>query len=107
MITDREKLMNKLETFKTCLQRKKANLKAEYHIKELGIFGSYVRGEAKPDSDLDLLIEFETGYRFGLLTFCHLENYLSELLGVNVDLVMKDSLKPKIGKQILSEVIYI
>ncbi len=99
--------MNKLDSFKTCLQAKKADLKAQYHIKQLGIFGSYVRGEAKPDSDLDLLIEFEAGQHFGLLTFCHLENYLSELLGVNVDLVMKDSLKPKIGRQILSEVIYI
>ena len=99
--------MNKLDTFKTCLQAKKADLKAQYNIKQLGIFGSYVRGEAHPDSDLDLLVEFESGYHFGLLTFCHLENYLSELLGVNVDLVMKDTLKPKIGKQILSEVIYI
>ncbi|WP_035799083.1 nucleotidyltransferase family protein [Crocosphaera chwakensis] len=99
--------MNKLQTFKTCLQAQKADLKQQYHVKELGIFGSYVRGEAKPNSDLDLLIEFEPEYRFGLLTFCHLENYLSELLGINVDLVIKDSLKPKIGQQILSEVIYI
>ena len=99
--------MNKLDIFRTCLQAKKADLKAEYHIKQLGIFGSYVRGEAKLNSDLDLLVEFEPEYHFGLLTFSHLENYLNELLGVNVDLVIKDSLKPKIGQQILSEVIYI
>jgi predicted nucleotidyltransferase len=59
------------------------------------------------DSFRIAIIEFESGYRFGLLTFCHLENYLSDLLEVNVDLVMKDSLKPKIDQQILSEVIYI
>ncbi len=49
--------------------------------------------EETPNSDLDILVEFESGYRFGLLTFYHLENYLSDLLDVEVDLVMKDSLK--------------
>ncbi|WP_353846034.1 nucleotidyltransferase domain-containing protein [Microcystis sp. M169S2] len=62
---------------------------------------------ATPDSNLDILVEFESGHHFGLLTFCRLENYFSALLGVQVDLVMKDSLKPKIGEQILSEVIYL
>lgn len=99
--------MNQLETFMTRLRDRQADLKAQYHIKQLGIFGSYVRGEAQPESDLDLLIEFESGYHVGLLTFCHLENYLSELLGIKVDLVMKESLKPKIGQQILSEVMYL
>ncbi|MGB5592588.1 MAG: nucleotidyltransferase family protein [Crocosphaera sp.] len=99
--------MTNIENIKTCLIEQKSYLREQYNIKTLGIFGSYVRGEATPNSDLDILIEFESGYRFGLLTFCHLENYLSDLLGVNVDLVMKDSLKPKIGQQILSEVIYL
>lgn len=96
-----------IETIKTRLKEQVAYLKQQYHIKKLGIFGSYVRGEETPNSDLDILVEFESGYRFGLLTFCHLENYLSDVLGVEVDLVMKDSLKPKIGQQILSEVIYL
>lgn len=99
--------MNNLETLITILKEKQSNFKEKYHIQQLGIFGSYVRGEEKPDSDLDILVEFESGYHFGLLTFCQLENYLSDLLGVKVDLVMKDSLKPKIGQQILSEVIYL
>ncbi|MGK7883404.1 MAG: nucleotidyltransferase family protein [Crocosphaera sp.] len=99
--------MTNIETIKTRLKEQVAYLKQQYHIKKLGIFGSYVRGEETPNSDLDILVEFESGYRFGLLTFCHLENYLSDVLGVEVDLVMKDSLKPKIGQQILSEVIYL
>ncbi len=99
--------MTNIETIKTRLREQVSYLRKQYHIKTLGIFGSYVRGEATPNSDLDILVEFESGYRFGLLTFCHLENYLSDLLGVQVDLVMKDSLKPKIGQQILSEVIYL
>ncbi|MGK7943822.1 MAG: nucleotidyltransferase family protein [Microcystaceae cyanobacterium] len=99
--------MNQLEIFKTSLKQQKSHLKKQYNIKKLGIFGSYVRGEQSCESDLDILVEFDSGYRFGLLTFCHLENYLSDLLGVQVDLVMKDSLKPKISQQILSEVIYL
>ncbi|ACB53697.1 hypothetical protein cce_4349 [Crocosphaera subtropica ATCC 51142] len=99
--------MTKIEKIKTRLREQVSYLKKQYHIKTLGIFGSYVRGEETPNSDLDILVEFESEYHFGLLTFCRLENYLSDLLGVQVDLVMKDSLKPKIGEQILSEVIYL
>ena len=99
--------MNRLEILKNRLTEQKIYLENKFHVKKLGIFGSYVRGEETVTSDLDILIEFESGYRFGLLTFCHLENYLSDLLEVNVDLVMKDSLKPRIGQKILSEVIYL
>ena len=99
--------MNRLEILKNRLTEQKIYLENQFHVKKLGIFGSYVRGEETVTSDLDILIEFESGYRFGLLTFCHLENYLSDLLEVNVDLVMKDSLKSKIGQKILSEVIYL
>ena len=99
--------MNRLEILKNRLTEQKIYLENQFHVKKLGILGSYVRGEETVTSDLDILIEFESGYRFGLLTFCHLENYLSDLLEVNVDLVMKDSLKPRIGQKILSEVIYL
>jgi predicted nucleotidyltransferase len=57
----------------------------------------------KQDSDLDILVTFKEVP--SLLTFIAMENYLSDLLGVKVDLVMKDSLKPKIGGQILREAI--
>ncbi len=76
-------------------------LKEKFHIETLEIFGSFLRGEEKEDSDLDLLVTFsETP---GLFTFVKLENHLSDLLGVKVDLVMKDSLKPNIGERILAE----
>jgi len=68
----------------------------------LGIFGSYVRDEDKPGSDLDLLVEFQEPPT--LFEFIRLENELSTLLGVNVDLVMKSALKPAIGRRILEEV---
>lgn len=99
--------MNQLEKILILLKENQTKIQEKYHIKRIGIFGSYVRGEANEESDLDILVEFETGYRFGLLTFCNLENYLTDLLGINVDLVMKDGLKPQVGQQILSEIIYL
>lgn len=78
-------------------------LAERYQVESLGIFGSYVRHEQRPDSDLDLLLTFCEPP--GLLKFIELENYLSDVLGVKVDLVMKDALKPRIGKRILNEVV--
>jgi predicted nucleotidyltransferase len=91
------------ETIKTKLAAYKPILVERYGVKEIGIFGSYVRGNQKRDSDVDILVDF-TG-SISLLDFVHLENELSDLLGVKVDLVMKTALKPRIGKQILEEVV--
>ena len=73
------------------LQGQKPYLAENYGIAEIGIFGSYVRGEQRPDSDLDILVE--------------LELYLSDLLGIKVDLAVKKNLKPRIGERILQEAI--
>lgn len=80
-------------------------LKDKYHIKSMGIFGSYVRGEEKKDSDLDILVEFQEP--IGLLKFIELENSLSDITGIKVDLVSKKALKPRIGSHILKEVVNI
>jgi predicted nucleotidyltransferase len=78
-------------------------LAERYSVEKLEVFGSYVRDEQKADSDLDVLVTFTEAP--SLLTFIAIENYLSDLLGLKVDLVMKDSLKPKIGQKILREAI--
>jgi uncharacterized protein len=75
----------------------------KYNVSYLGIFGSYVRGEQESESDLDILVEFEEDPSF--FEYIRLEDYLSEILGVKVDLVMKSALKPAIGKHILDEVV--
>ena len=74
-----------------------------YGVATLGIFGSYVRGEEKEDSDLDILVEFARST--DLFEFAALEIYLSELLEAKVDLVMKSALKRRIGKRIMREVV--
>jgi predicted nucleotidyltransferase len=98
--------MNKtFEEIKTILETHREELSRTYHLGEIGIFGSYIRGEQKETSDLDILVEFKSP--IGLLRFVKLKNYLSDILGVNVDLVMKKALRPKIGQRILNEVIYV
>lgn len=82
-------------------------IKEQYKIEEIGIFGSYVRGEETENSDLDILVEFSSSIDFGLLGFCQLENKLSDKLGIKVDLVIKDSLKINLKNNILDEVIYL
>lgn len=94
-----------LERIISILKEHKTELKERYGVKEIGIFGSYVRGEYKEKSDLDILVEFEEDAKIGLLKFVNLENYLSDLIGFKVDLVEKSALKPRIGKNILREVI--
>lgn len=96
-----------LETIKAQLIQLMPVIQNDYHVTELGIFGSYVRDEQTENSDIDVLVKFDPTFRFGLFTFCELENYLSQALGKKVDLVMKDALKPHIGEKILKEVIYL
>ncbi|MEM4565998.1 MAG: nucleotidyltransferase family protein [Archaeoglobaceae archaeon] len=97
--------MKNVEEIKKRLEELKPFLKERFKVKFIGIFGSYVRGEEKKGSDLDILVEFEDSADLSLLDFIRLENYLSEELGIKVDLVEKTTLKPRIGKRILEEVV--
>ena len=87
------------------LRQQLPSLAERYRVTSLGVFGSYVRQQQRPESDIDLLVTFNDPP--SLLKFIELENYLTDLLGVRVDLVMKDVLKPTIEKQILSEVVQV
>jgi hypothetical protein len=88
---------NLIEELKNLLPK----LQEQYRLQSLEVFGSYARGDENADSDLDLLVTFHENP--SLFKFVELENYLGDRLGVRVDLVMKDSLKPEIGKRILAE----
>lgn len=77
----------------------------KYKIKKLGIFGSYLRGENKKRSDIDLLIEFKEV--IDLFEFVHLTNELQKLLRIKVDLATPNALKPYIKEKILKEVEWI
>jgi len=89
--------------FRETLRQLMPVLAEDYQVASLGLFGSYVREQQRPDSDLDVLVTFQDAP--GLLKFMELEAYLSEHLGVRVDLVMKDALRRRIGEEILREVV--
>lgn len=72
-------------------------------MRSLEVFGSYVRNEQTPESDLDVLVTFEQAP--GLFEFVELRDRLSDVLGVTVDLVMKTALKPRLKQRILDEAI--
>ena len=92
-----------LEEIRSTLRRIMPDIQERYKVKSLGVFGSYVHGEARQTSDLDLLVEFEQAPT--LYELIRMERYLSEQVGIKVDLVMKKTLRPYVGKRILEEVV--
>lgn len=97
--------MRTLDEIKRILQDQKPYLSQRYGVTVIGVFGSYVRNEQRTDSDIDILVELEDPPRIDLLDLVNLEYYLSDLLGIKVDVAIKSSLRKRIGKRILSEVI--
>ena len=95
--------MTSLEELKRRLAERKEELRREFGVKEIGLFGSWVRGEARQGSDVDLLVDFDKP--IDLLRFQELEECLSQILNLRVDLVSRKALKPHIGKHILDEVV--
>jgi predicted nucleotidyltransferase len=97
--------MTKINQVKVILTEHKQELKERFMVKEIGLFGSYLRNEQRAGSDLDILVEFRKPV--GLFEFLDLEEHLRKLLKIRVDLVSKKALKPYIGKYILKEAVYI
>jgi len=97
--------VKKLDELIKILSGHKGEMQDRFKVKSLGLFGSYVRGEQKKKSDLDVLVEFREPV--GLFHFMDLEEYLEKLVGVEADLVSKRALKPRIGRHIMEEVVYV
>ena len=85
------------------LAAQRADLAARYHVREIGIFGSYVRGTQRADSDIDMLVTF--AQTPSLFTILALEDELAVLLGHPIDLAVRSALRPHIGQQILRDVV--
>ncbi len=96
--------MKTFEELRNVIREHKNELEQKFKVKEIGIFGSYIRREQKKGSDIDILVEFKEP--IGLFQFIELEEHLEKLLGLKVDLVSKKALKPRIGKYIMKEVVY-
>ena len=81
------------------------SLKLKYQVKSLGVFGSFVRGEATANSDLDLLVEFKGDVTFD--NYMDLKFLLEDLFKRKIDLVIKEDIKPQIRERILEETVYV
>jgi|SRR2546429_5687649 len=79
-------------------------LKSKYKVEKVGVFGSVTKGLNTESSDVDILVEFSEP--IGFFKFLELEEYLSRVIGVKVDLVTSKALKPAIKEEILKEVVY-
>jgi len=97
--------MKGIENIKKILADHKDELREKYRITAIGIFGSYVRGEQKKKSDIDILVVFDEP--ISLLDLVGAENYLSDLLTMKVDLVPKEDLRPELKNIILKETVYV
>lgn len=97
--------MKTLKEIHKILQKQKPILHQKYGVKLINIFGSFVRGEQNVQSDLDVLIELEKPLQIDLIGLIEIEDYLSDLIGVKVEIVIKENLKKRIGKYILAEAI--
>jgi len=93
-----------LKEIKQTLKEKMPEIKEKYGVKNLYIFGSYVRGEQTPESDIDFLVEFEKGKKT-FDNYMDLKFYLEDLFGKKVDLIIKEAVKPKLKKYIYEEAI--
>ena len=97
--------MMTLEEIKDKIKEIKPEISKLYGVHEISIFGSYVSGNADQDSDVDILVEFNRPIDYFL--FLELEEFISDVLNIKVDLVEKKALKPNIGKFIINEMIII
>ncbi|MBI3583080.1 MAG: nucleotidyltransferase family protein [Nitrospinae bacterium] len=87
------------------LKKSEDVIKQKYGIKKIGVFGSFARGEGKEDSDIDVLVEFESG-RKTFDNYMELKFFLEDLYKRHIDLVTVDALRPQLKEDILKEVSY-
>jgi predicted nucleotidyltransferase len=94
--------MNSLEEIRDILRSHKQDLRMKYHVKELGVFGSFARGEESNSSDVDILVDFDEPIGW---EYIDLIAYLESILGMKVDLVTPMALKRQIKDNILKELV--
>jgi len=96
--------MKNLKYIKSVIRENEIILRDEYKIRKIAVFGSFARGEQKKGSDIDMLVEFSEPVGF---EFFRAARYLEKILGVKVDLVTKDALKPQLSVAIKRDLVYV
>ncbi len=91
---------------KKILEKNDSYIKTTFYVKEIGIFGSFIKEKQKTKSDIDILVAFEQGHK-DFFNYTRLKYYMEELLGRKVDLVIKEAVKPRLRERIFNEVEYV
>lgn len=94
-----------IEQIKNRISSRKEEMQNKFHIKSIGVFGSYAKNMQTKKSDIDILVEFEKGHK-DFFNYMRLKLYLEKLFGRKVDLVIKEAIKPQLKERILNEVVY-
>jgi len=97
--------MKNLNEIKKIINEHRLILEERFKVKTIGIFGSYVRGEQKEKSDVDIIVEFKEPV--SILHIVSLENYLSDILGIKADVIPKRNIRKELENNILKETIFV
>ncbi|MBK7883143.1 MAG: nucleotidyltransferase family protein [Chitinophagaceae bacterium] len=97
--------MYTLEEIKNILTKVKPELQKKYPLSTLGIFGSYARGDANENSDIDVLVDFNDA--IGGMKYISLAHEIEDLFSIKVDVVSKGGIKPKYFKYVSEDLIYV
>jgi predicted nucleotidyltransferase len=95
--------MKTIKEIKSVLAEKKTDFRKEYKVKEISIFGSYVKDEQKETSDIDILVTFDRPV--SLLHIVSFENHLSDILGIKADVILEKNIRSELRDSILTEAV--
>jgi predicted nucleotidyltransferase len=105
MATRRKTKVKGLEEIREIIRQHRPELKSQYHVEKIGVFGSYARGTQKKRSDVDFLVTFDKAV--SLFEHAGLYVYLGELMGCKVDVVARDNIRVELRKYVLEDLIYL
>ena len=105
MATQRQMKITSLEEIKELIRQHKPELKRQFHVDKIAVFGSYARGKQKKRSDIDFLVTFDES--ISLFTLGGLYEYLKEIMGTDVDVVAREDLRPEFRENVMKDIVYI
>ena len=105
MATQRKIKVANLDEIKGLIQQHRWELKRQFHVEKIGVFGSYARGDQKKRSDIDFLVTFDEA--ISLFDRVDLNIYLKELMGRRVDVIPHSNLRPELREYVLKDLVYL
>ena len=105
MATQRKIKVTSLDEIKGVIEQHRTELKSQFHVEKIGVFGSYARGDQKKRSDVDFLVSFDKAINY--IELAGLKIYIEEITGLKSDVVPSHNLRPEFLENVYKEVVYI